>query len=465
MYFSAFMKIINYLFFLCLLHVTVYAQQDSTRKTMRLQDAFLKGNVHGRFRSVYLTDINDGALTDFYAVAAGGALKFETAGFHGFYAGVGGSFTYNLSSSDLGAADPTTGQRSRYELLLMDVQDPYNRSNMFRLDWLYLRYKFSNGSITWGKQFIVTPFINHQELFMRGSVVDGIYGNVQATEQLKIEAAYIYGISPNATIRWFHVGESIGLFPKGVNVNGKPADYTNNLHSNGLGFAGVNYKPLKRLQLQVWDQYVDQIFNTALLQADYTIPLHNERKLTLAFQTIRQDALGNGGNADPLKAYIAPKAHAWTFGGRIAYQSSGLETSINYTRITADGRYQMPREWGKEPFFTFLMREQIEGAGDVHAFTTRTSYNFKKARLKADVGIGYYDMPDVRNTAMNKYGMPSFIQYGAILRYSFAGRLKGLDAELVYLYKQRVGEVYNNDRYVINKVNMSQICPSLSFSF
>ena len=124
---------------------------------------------------------------------------------------------------------------------------------------------------------------------------------------------------------------------------------------------------------------------------------------------MRQDAISNGGNPDPAKAYIAPKAKAMAFGGRAMYQSGGLETSINYTRITAGGRYQMPREWGKEPFFTFLMREQIEGAGDVHAFTTRTSYTFKKTRLKADIGIGYYNMPDVRNAVLNKYGIPYFL--------------------------------------------------------
>lgn len=459
------MKPAFFILFLCLFQANAWGQQDSAHTVTRLQDAFLKGNVHGRFRSVYLTDINDGSLTDYYAVAAGGALKFETAEFHHFTAGIGSSFTYNLSSSDLGAPDPATGQKSRYEILLMDVEDPYNRNHMVRLDGLYLKYRFKSGHISWGKQFVVTPFINHQELFMRGSAVDGIYGNVQATGKLKIEAAYLYGISPNATTRWFHVGESIGFFPKGVNADGKPANYTNNLHSDGLGFIGIHYKPVKKFQLQVWDQYVDQVFNTALLQADYVLSLNRERKLTFAFQSVRQDALANGGNVDPSKAYMAPGAHAWTLGGRVMYQSGGLETSLNYTRITADGRYQMPREWGREPFFTFLMREQIEGAGDVHAFTTRTAYTFKKAHLKADLGIGYYNMPDVRNAAMSKYGMPSFIQYGAILRYSFSGRLKGLDAELVYLYKQRVGEVYNNERYVINKVNMSHICPSLSFSF
>ena len=93
---------------------------------------------------------------------------------------------------------------------------------------------------------------------MRGSAIDGIYGNIQANKELKIEAAYVYGISPNATIRSFQVGRSIGLFPKGLNVNGKPADYTNNLNSGGLGFIGIHYKPFKALKLQLWDQYVDQ---------------------------------------------------------------------------------------------------------------------------------------------------------------------------------------------------------------
>ena len=78
------MKFFYSILLLSIFHTAALGQQDSIHKVTRLQDAFLKGNVHGRFRGVYLTDINDGALTDYYAVAAGGALKFETAEYHRF---------------------------------------------------------------------------------------------------------------------------------------------------------------------------------------------------------------------------------------------------------------------------------------------------------------------------------------------------------------------------------------------
>ena len=35
----------------------------------------------------------------------------------------------------------------------------------------------------------------------------------------------------------------------------------------------------------------------------------------------------------------------------------------------------MPREWGKEPFYTFLPRERNEGLGNIHAFTVKAFLN------------------------------------------------------------------------------------------
>ncbi|MBS1772211.1 MAG: hypothetical protein JST82_05080 [Bacteroidetes bacterium] len=445
--------------------IPVHAQQDTIVKAASLQAAFAKGTLHGRFRSVYITTINDGPLSDYYATAAGGVIKFETAAFHHFSVGLGGSFTYNLSSSDLGKPDSATGVRNRYELLLMDIEDPYNTNRMFRLDMLYLKYRLKNSQVVWGKQYIVTPFINPQDLFMRGSAVDGLYGSIYCSKKLQIEAAYIYGISANATTRWFHIGESIGVFPKGVNQDGSTSAYNSNTNSDGLGFIGIKYSLLKNLKLQLWNQYVDQVFNTGLFQVDQTFLKRGNKHFLAAIQIIRQDPLASGGNTDRKKTYFSPANQSWVLGGRVAYQTPALDISINYTRITADGRYQMPREWGREPMFTFLMREQIEGAGDVHAFTTRASYTFKKARIKADAGLGYYNMPDVTDARLSKYGMPSFIQYCAQVKYSFNKKLKGLEAELIYMYKQKATDAVVPDKYIINKVNMTQIAASLNFVF
>lgn len=138
---------------------------------------------------------------------------------------------------------------------------------------------------------------------------------------------------------------------------------------------------------------------------------------------------------------------------------------MNYNRITAHGRYLIPREWGREPFFTFLPRERNDGLGDVHAIVGKMNYNFLKARLKTSLAAGYYKLPDVKNYSLNKYGLPSYTQVNADIRYTFAKTLKGLEAQLLIAGKVNNGETYNNNRYIINKVNLMQYNFVLNFHF
>ena len=125
----------------------------------------------------------------------------------------------------------------------------------------------------------------------------------------------------------------------------------------------------------------------------------------------------------------------------------------------------MPREWGREPFFTFLPRERNEGVGDVHAIMGKLNFNCSKTRIKASVAAGYYKLPDVKNYRLNKYGLPSYAQVNTDIRYSFAGMLKGLEAQVLVVWKKNAGELYNNPRYEINKVNMLQYNFVLNFHF
>ena len=46
-----------------------------------LLSAFKRGQVHGHFRNFTTATINAGTLTDYFANATGGGIKFETAPF------------------------------------------------------------------------------------------------------------------------------------------------------------------------------------------------------------------------------------------------------------------------------------------------------------------------------------------------------------------------------------------------
>lgn len=431
------------------------ANRQQQEDTTSILHAFRKGSIQGHLRYYFMTTNNAEGLTDYYAHAVGGGVKYETAPFKGFQFGMSGFFAFNIQSSDLSKADPKTGQMNRYEIGLFDLTDPSNKSDIDRLEELYLKYNWKKSQVVVGKQLLNTPFINLQDGRMRPTEVGALWAEVNEVKNTRFEGGYIYEVSPRSTVKWYGVAESMGIYPSGVNTDGNKSNYAGNLSSGGIALLGVTHQLQKNLSVKLWDVYVDQIFNTAMVQADYTHPLKNDRKLLAGIQYVRQDALKHGGNADAAKTYMEKNARSQTFGARIELATKKWQTSLNYNRITAEGRYLMPREWGRDPFFTFLPRERNEGLGDVNAYVWKMEVKIPKIRVKTQLGLGYYDLPDVNNFTLNKYGMPSYAQLNVDLRYAFNGLLKGLESQFLYVYKRKAGDTYNSDKFIINKVNMS----------
>jgi hypothetical protein len=125
----------------------------------------------------------------------------------------------------------------------------------------------------------------------------------------------------------------------------------------------------------------------------------------------------------------------------------------------------MPREWGRDPFFTFMARERNEGMGDVHAFVAKFQGTIPASNFKVGLGAGYFKTPDVRKSALNKYGMPSYVQFNGDVRYKFKGFLKGLESQFLVASKLLQGNVYQNQKYIINKVNMQNYNLVMNYYF
>lgn len=440
-------------------------KQAQTIDSTSLLSAFKRGSFNGHFRYFFMGTQNEEGLTNYYANAAGGGLRYETARFHGFQFAVSGFYTFNIGSSNLGKADSLTGQYNRYEIALFDVEDAYNKKDIDRLEELYIKYNYKKSEIVFGRQLINTPFINLQDGRMRPTGVEGIWFEMNQIKNTKIEGGWLYAISPRGTTKWFDIGESIGVYPVGVHIDGSKSAYATNIESKAVFLLGGHVALNENVKLHGWDVFADNIFNTAMLQTDFSLPLKNDEELFASAQAIRQDAVNHGGHEDESKSYFENDGKSLSFGAKAGWKNKRMETSINYNRITKSGRYLMPREWGRDPFFTFLPRERNEGFGDVHAIMGKVNYHFPKARLKTSLAAGYYQLPDVKNYRLNKYGLPSYIQVNADVRYSFDKMLKGLEAQLLVVGKFNQGETYNNKNYVFNKVNMAQYNFVLNYHF
>lgn len=445
---------------------TVWKEKNNEKvDSTSILNTFKNGNFNGHFRYFFMSTNNESGLSDYYANALGGGVKFETAKFHNFQFGVSGYYIFNIGSSDFSKKDPVTNLSNRYEVALFDIQNPSSKDNLSRLEELYLKYNFKNSNITLGKQLLNTSFINLQDGRMRPTVVDGIWIDFNELKKTKINLGYLYGISPRSTMKYFDVGESIGIYPSGINPDGTKSNYAGNLDKSGIYIVGLQNESIKNLKILLWNQYAEDIFNSALFQMDYKYDLNPNSKLLFGFQSIYQNALNFGGNEDQSKTYFKKNGTSQTFGGRLGWQNKKIEFTLNYNRITPKGRYLMPREWGRDPFYTFMARERNEGFGDVHALMTKIQYSNPKKRFKSQLAIGYFDLPDVKNVALNKYGLPSYVQTNVDFRYQFQGMLKGFDAQLLYVHKFNEVENYGNKNFIFNKTNMSNINLIVNFNF
>jgi hypothetical protein len=84
----------------------------------------------------------------------------------------------------------------------------------------------------------------------------------------------------------------------------------------------------------------------------------------------------------------------------------------------------MPREWGREPLYTFLPRERNEGLADTHAATVQIKNDVNK-ELSFNLGLGKYWLPNSAEANKNKYAMPSYNQLNVEASYAFNSWLEG----------------------------------------
>lgn len=439
-------------------------KEKETKDSNSLVYAFKNGRVNGHLRYFFMATDNASGLSDYHANAAGGGIKFTTAKFKGFQASISGFFTFNIGSSNLSATDPLTKQRNRYEIGLFDISNPENKSDIDRLEELFLKYQFKKATIILGKQLINTPFVNLQDGRMRPTEAGGLWTEINSIQKTKIEGGAINQIAPRGTVRWYSAEQSIGIYSGGLNIDGSRSNYAGNTRSKGLLLLGVTNQSLKNTTLQVWNLFTENVFNAILVQADLKKPISKKGSLMGGVQLIAIQKTGNGGNDDISKRYMQQSA-AFTFGGNIGWETERWKTSFNFNRITKKGRYLMPREWGRDPFYTFMSRERNEGLSDTYAYVIKLGYNVPKRSLKSSVAYGYFDLPDINDPAANKYGMPSYHQMNFDLRYDFKGFLNGMGAQLLYVHKFKIGKEPLSPSTVINKVDMGLWNVVLNYNF
>lgn len=429
-------------------HETHGYQADTVRDVHSLKDFFTKGHVGGHARHYYMSTINYGDLKNWYANGVGGLLEYRTASFRGFQFGISGLFIYNVFSSDFTEVDGITGDGSRYELQLFDLNHPENTKDLDRLDELFIKYSFGKGSfIRYGKQGIYSPLMNTQDTRMKPYMLGGLWTEFNEFKHLRLNIGWFDRASVRSTTEWVPLNESIGIYSQGFQPSGIVADYNEELETNWVGVLGATWTPKEDLTFQAWNYRIQNVSNSTFFQADYQPEIANDKHLLLGGQFLYQQAVNHGGHINTAHQYMAKGEKSNLFALRAGLKSKKWSFTLNYLQAGKKGRFVFPREWGREQFYTTVSRGRIEGMGDVK--TVMGTFRCEMGtHFRVRVDLGRTIAPDRENFALNKHQQISYNHFNFDLRYKFRGVLEGLDIRFLYVYKDSI-EDYSSQPEVL----------------
>ncbi|SMO65993.1 OprD family outer membrane porin [Solitalea koreensis] len=397
--------------------------------------------------------INKNNLTDYYASGLESSFSINLKEYKGFSVKASFDSRVNLASSDLEKRDSLANSSSRYEIGLFNVMAPSQKIS-YGIEELYLQYQHKNTSITWGKMLKQTPFVNPQDGRLRPTLFEGISLRQHLTSKLSIDANWFYKISPRSTDKWFKTEETIGIYSVGVDASGNKSAYANNVKSDGLGIFSIQYGLNRNHHFQVWETWIENINQTVLFQYDGLWSSNDNKGFITGFQYTFQSTLRDGGNENPALSYAAPgsKNNVWSV--RIGYKKTNNTATLSFTRISDQGRFLMPREWGHEPFYTFQSRERNEGLANVSALMAQYEFNNPQKKYKVQLSMGSYWLPAVTDFSKNKYGIPSYYQLNFGTDLNLNKYIRGLQIQTLYAYKGRLDHEVTALKYIHNKVDM-----------
>lgn len=406
--------------------------------------SFLKnGELSGNVRNFLMTtSYLDGQ--DYTADALGVIMKYQTPTTKGWQFGLAGSVTSRVFSNDLYQPDPVTGKTAKFENQLFDTGNPTQFTNLTRLEELFVKYKWQDSYITYGKiKPEETPLLNQAHGRMVPYAFQGFWLH-HKEKNWGTELAWIHKISQRGTTEWYSWEDAFGQSGNGLQPNDERADYKNQYPTKGVAVLGINYKK-DALSLNLWDFYIDKVINTAWIQLEYTVKNWQFGGI-YSFQNPNE----YNKKLEYKNRYVQPEERGQMLSLMAKYQLNKSALQLSYTRSPDKGRYLFPRELGRDKFYTFMARSPLEGFSDMDIFLLGFTQNWKDLNLKLEGSSsrGF----NSQNHTNNKYNLNEYYQVNANLTYKFGGKLKGLTPQILYVF------LYNKKEH-----NPLKVYPSSDF--
>ncbi len=421
-----------------------------------------KGYFEFHKRTFVMSTINNHSLDDYFTAATGAGLGYYSPSFHGFHLGFSGFFVFQLYHYNLDNLDPLTGQTSRYERQLYDLNDVENSKDLDRLEEFVLTYEKEHFELELGRQKFESPLLNENDNRMRPNIFNGLTANYH-NHHLKLTSGWFISEAVRGTVHWYKMDHTFGIYNQGRNPLGDSLGYHDHISTRGVGILGAEYKK-KGLNLQAWNYVAENVFNLSFGQVDYK---YSKSKATYLFgvQGLYQTALNNGGNSNQSLTYILKDENTFAVGAQLGVEIGKSKFTANYFGISDQGRYLFPREWGREKFYASQEREIFEGNGGLNAFILKYKYNPEDKPYWFSIGAGYIDQPNLDNIRLNKYAIDDYYHLSSKFDYKFEGYLEGFDIQCIVVMKKEAlnGSMSHDEK--INTVDMLNLNLVLDYRF
>ena len=426
-----------------------------------LGEAFQQGRFGAHVRTVFMATTNHRVREhNYYAHGIGAGLRYETKAWHHLQVGLEGFFLKNLYSSQL--HKDSVRAESRYELSLFDIENPRNRALLQQVEELWVAWQPTPGfRLVYGRQHLDTPLLNSQDSRLSPNFVQGLWATATLRPSTTLRGGWLTHVAPRSTDRWFRLDESVGRYGMGVAPDSSAGRYAGAVHTRGLAVMGLRQTLASNAALQLWQYYADHLLATTYAEGTASLP-RPSGVWTAGGQLLWQRALAPDGSPTPSQRYLADGEQARALSLRLTHQHGPWQLAGQYTRVTAHGRFLFPREWGREPFYTTLPRERLEGAGDVHAGSVTASWQ-RSSQTRLEIGYGYYNLSS--QARLNKYSVPDFHQLNLSATKAFGVAAEGLRLRALYVAKLGASRAdYVPDR-AVNKVDLHHLTMAMDYEF
>lgn len=442
--------------------VTAFAQQQpysmySAEEITQVKEVFTKGHFHSHIRNFFLSTYNQRDLKDYYTNATGGAIGFTTANFKGFEIGVKGSFTYKTFGTDLENKDPMTGKNSKWEYELYDVLNQGNFRNLDRLEELFLKYRYGNSYVSYGKiETEYTPLLNRSDGRMTPFAHRGGWTHLNITPHHQVNLGWLNGVSPRATTEWFSIEDGMGLFNNGHQPNGELAEYYEQYPSSGIGIANYNFQK-NNFSFKVYDVFIDKLINTVWAEVGLDM-----NSFYLGMQYVYQTPLKFNEELQYINRYVQPSENGQVLSSQLGWQKDKLNFTFAYTHAFDSGRFLFPKELGRDHFFSSISRSRLEGLGNVDVFTLKGKY-LPIRQIHLGVKLQQIKGADPNMLQFNKYSVDESFQVNSRIRYEAQGFFEGVSFDVLWVYRENLN--HTEAQSIFNRSNFNQLNFVTNFQF